>query len=84
MPARSGDVRHLRPGWRISLPDTEPIIDRYRADLFPGCADTLPRLEIQRLSLAPKKCRVPAERVYTSPTFFVHLYLIKPVSDKWK
>jgi|GEM_PF-4866093 len=20
------DVRHLRPGWRISLPDTEPII----------------------------------------------------------
>ena len=26
------DVRHLRPGWRISLPDTEPIMTRYQAD----------------------------------------------------
>ena len=26
------DVRHLRPGWRISSPDTELIIGEYRLD----------------------------------------------------
>ena len=31
------DVRHLCLGWRTSLPDTEPIIVRDRADLSAGC-----------------------------------------------
>ena len=37
------DVRHLRPGWRISSPDTEPIIGGYRLDPQSTCKNKVRR-----------------------------------------
>ena len=37
------DVRHLRPGWRISSPGIEPIIGGYRLDPQSTCKNKVRR-----------------------------------------